>query len=55
MELQCVEAVEGHDLVLGVNVVVHSPAVVSIIVILLLDEILEAAPMDAAVKDLVNL
>ena len=50
-----IEAVESHNLVLGLNIIVCSPAVVSIIITFPLDKILNEAPTDAAVKDPVNL
>ena len=47
--------VEIHDYIRHMNIIVHSPAIVSAVVALPLDEILEMAPADAAIEDLLHL
>jgi hypothetical protein len=50
-----VEAVEIHNYIQCVDIIVHGPAIVSTVVALPLDEILEMAPADAAIEDLLRL
>jgi len=47
--------VEGCKLVLCMNIIVHGPAVVSVIITFPLDKIFKTAPMDAAIEDLIDL
>jgi hypothetical protein len=37
------------------NIIVHGPAVVSVIITFPLDKIFKTAPMDAAIEDLIDL
>jgi hypothetical protein len=50
-----VEVVEIHDYIRRMDIIVHGPAIVSTVVALPLDEILETAPVDAAIEDLLHL
>jgi hypothetical protein len=50
-----VEAVEICDYIQRMDFIVCGPAIVSAVVALPLDEILEVAPADAAIEDLLHL
>jgi len=50
-----VEAVEGCDPIWCMDIIVCSPAVVSTVITLPLDEVFEMMPMNTAIEDLFNL
>jgi hypothetical protein len=50
-----VEVVEIRNYIQRVDIIVCSPAIVSTVVALPLDEILEMAPADVAIEDLLHL
>ena len=47
--------VEIRDYIRHVDIIVHGPAIVSAVVALQLDEILETTPVDVAIEDLLHL
>ena len=50
-----VEVVEIRDYIQRVDIIVRGPAIVSAVIALPLDKILEMAPADAAIEDLLHL
>jgi hypothetical protein len=50
-----VEVVEICDYIQCMDIIVRGPAIVSAVVVLPLDEILETVPADAAIEDLLHL
>jgi hypothetical protein len=50
-----VEVVEIHNYIWRMDIIVRGPAIVSTVVALPLDKILETAPVDAAIEDLLHL